>query len=209
MKKILLAIAFGIFCGLLGGGITFLASRPPRGSAIQLLPQPTPRLWVVQVSGAVVYPGVYELPAGSRVRDAVQAAGGLTSEASPFGINLAAPLEDGKSIVIQSNTPTPKPRASPTLKPTVQGENLPSATVVIPASEQLPTTAVSTGLIDVNTATLEELDRLPDIGPVMAQRIIEYRTANGPFAAIEDIMNVPGIGPVTFEKINELITVGP
>ena len=209
MKKTLLAIAFGILCGLLGAGIIFLASRPPRGSAIQLLPPPTPRLWVVQVSGAVVYPGVYELPAGSRVRDAVQAAGGLTSEASISGNNLAAPLEDGKSIVIQANTPTPKLRPSPTLKPTVQIVNLPSATVTIPPVELQPTTAASTGSIDVNTATLEELDRLPDIGPVMAQRIIDYRTANGPFVAIEDIMDVPGIGPVTFEKIKGLITVGP
>jgi competence protein ComEA len=201
VRKTLLLIAFGVVCGLLGGGIVYLASRPPRGNAIHLLPPPTPRSWVVQVSGAVVHPGVYELPAGSRVQDAVQAAGGLTAEASTTGVNLAAPLEDGKNIVIPANTPTP---VKSTSQQATRGENPPLTPVPLPATQEQPP-----ALININTATLEELDQLPGIGPVIAQRILDYRTTNGPFIVIEDIMNVSGIGPVTFEKIKGLIAVGP
>jgi len=191
VKKGLLYIAFGVVCGLLVGGIVLLASRPPRGNGILLSPPPTPRLWVVQVSGAIVNPGVYELPAGSRVRDAVQSAGGLTAEANTSAINMAAPLEDGQSIVIQASASTALPPA--------QRSN-PLLVTIEPAS---------TRLININTAALEELDELPDIGPVIAQRIIDYRTANGPFMAIEEIVKVQGIGQVTFEKIKDLITIEP
>jgi competence protein ComEA len=191
VKKALLYVAFGIVCGLFGAGIVFLASRPPRGNVILLSPPPTPRLWVVQVSGAVVYPGVYELPTGSRVRDAVQAAGGLTAEANASAINLAAPLEDGQSIVIQ---------ASASLDPPPVQRGNPLSVTIEPASAQL---------ININTAALEELDELPDIGPVIAQRIVDYRTTNGPFVTIEEIMKVTGIGQVMFDKIKDLITVVP
>jgi competence protein ComEA len=204
VKKNLLLIAFGAVCGLLGSGLIYLASQPPRGSAILLMPPPTPALWVIQISGAVTLPGVYELPAGSRLRDAVQAAGGLTEDASLSTVNLAALLEDGKSIVVRVNTPTPVPaqlRPSVTPKPAAQNETDPSSTAGRPSD--------SGGLININTATLEELDQLPAIGPVIAQRIIEYRTTQGPFTSIEDILNVEGVGQVTFEKIKELITVEP
>ncbi len=211
MKKGLLLIAFGFFCGLLGAGILFLASQPPRGSAIRLLPPPTASLWVVQVSGAVVQPGVYELPAGRRVQDAVRAAGGFTSDASTTAVNLAALIKDGENIVIPANPPTPAvviPRATSTSQPAARGENPPLTPAPLPTTQEQPATTPD-GLININTASLEELDRLPEIGPVMAQRIIDYRTTNGPFAAIEDIMNVQGIGPATFEKIKTLITAGP
>jgi len=169
----------------------FLASRPPRGNAILLSPPPTPRLWAVQVSGAVVNPGVYELPTGSRVRDAVQAAGGLTSDANASTINQAALLEDGQSIVIQASTFLDAP-------PVQRGN--PLSVTIEPASTQL---------IDINTAVVEELEELPDIGPVIAQRIIDYRSSNGPFTTIEEIMKVPGIGQVMFDQIKDLITVVP
>jgi len=191
VKKILLYIAFGVVCGLLGAGILFLTSRPPRGDVILLSPPPTPRLWVVQISGAIVNPGVYELPAGSRVRDAVLAAGGLAAEADVSAINLAAPLEDGQSIVIQ---------AIVTLEPPLAQKSAPLSVTVEPASSRS---------ININTAALEELVDLPDIGPVIAQSIIDFRTTNGLFTAIEEIMKVPGIGQVTFEKIKGLITVEP
>jgi competence protein ComEA len=191
VKKGLLYIAFGVVCGLLVGGIVLLASRPPRGHGILLSPPPTPRLWVVQVSGAIVNPGVYELPAGSRVRDLVQAAGGLTAEANTAAINLAALLEDGQNIVIQASASSASPPAQ---------RSKPLLVTVEPAA---------TRLININTAALEELDELPDIGPVIAQRIIDYRTANGLFMAIEEIVKVQGIGQVTFEKIKDLITIEP
>lgn len=191
MKKGLLYIAFGVVCGLLVGGVVFLASRPPRGSMILLSPPPTPRTWVVQVSGEVIYPGVYELPAGSRVRDAVQAAGGLTGEADSSSINLAAPLEDGQSIVVKAGAALNSP-------PAQRGD--PLSITIEPASAQL---------ININTADLEELDELPDIGSVIAQRIVDYRNVNGPFMRIEEIMNVPGIGQGIFDKIKDMITVEP
>jgi competence protein ComEA len=204
VKKNLLLIAFGAICGLLGSAIILLASQPPRGSVILLMPPPTPALWVIQISGAVTHPGVYQLPAGSRLRDAVQAAGGLTEDASLSTVNLAALLEDGKSIIVRVNTPTPmpsQPRPSITSQPAAQNESDPTN-----PAEPLP---VSGGLININTATLEELDRLPAIGPVIAQRIIEYRTTQGPFMSVEDILNVEGIGQATFDKIKDLITVEP
>jgi competence protein ComEA len=195
VKQKLIYITFGVLCSLLVGGILFLASRPPDGSAILLLPPPTPRLWIVQISGAVIRPGVYELPAGSRVRDAVQAAGGLSPEANPAGINLAAFVQDGQSIVIQADIPSTLPAQ--------RGES-PSITIE-PDSPQV----VSAGLININTADLDELVKLPDIGEKIAQRIIDYRTQNGPFETIEEILNVPGIGQVTFKTIENMITVEP
>jgi competence protein ComEA len=209
VKKELLLIAFGVVVSLLGSGIVFLTSRPPRGNAIQLLPPPTQSLLVFQVSGAVVNPGIYELPIGSRMRDAIQAAGGFTLEANQTGVNQAALLEDGQSIIIQANPPIPTQRSPSTPEPTAGIENPLPATTAAPPGGDLPASTATYGWININTATLEELDRLPGIGPVIAQRIIDYRTSNGPFVLIEDIMNVKGIGPVTFEKIKGLITVSP
>jgi competence protein ComEA len=191
VKKEFLYVAFGVVCGLVAGGLVFLASRPPRGGVILLSPAPTPGFWVVQISGAVVHPGVYELPQGSRVGDAVQAAGGLSPAASST-VNLAALVWDGQFILIHTDT-TPAERS-----------NLLAIT-----SEPALTPGAPSMLVNINTAALEELDRLPDIGPLTAQSIIDYRTANGPFEAVEDIMDVPGIGLGMFEKIKELITVEP
>lgn len=203
MKKDIFLVLLGIAGGLLGVGVIFLTSQPPHGSAIRLLPPPTPDVWVIQVSGAVVQPGVYELPAGSRVQDAIQAAGGFAVEASSGSINQAAPLNDGENIIIPAKTPTfaaPQPKTSATRMPTMVGESVLSTSTV----------QFSTGeWINVNTATLDELDELPGIGPAMAQRIIDYRLANGLFSTIEAIMDVPGIGQATFDKIKGLITVGP
>ncbi len=195
MKQKFIYVAFGILCGLLAGGIVFLTSRPPRGNAIQLIPPPTPPLWVVQISGAVIHPGVYELPVGSRVRDAVQAAGGLSAEADPGGINLAAILQDGQSISIRA--------VIPATLPAQRGESI-SIT-----SEPGPSQAASGDLTNINTASLDELIDLPEIGEKIAQQIIDYRTQNGPFETIEEIVDVPGIGQATYEKIKNLITVGP
>jgi competence protein ComEA len=212
VKKTFLLIFLGVVGGLLGGGMILLASQPPRGNAIRLLPPPTPHAWVVQVSGSVVHPGIYELPAGGRVQDAVQAAGGLAAEASLSGVNLAAPVKDGENIFIPANSPSPaapKPKPSATLKPSVQGENPASTPAIIPATEEGSVPDPSDGLVNINTATLDEFDQLPGIGPVIAQRIIDYRAANGSFSTIEEIMNVPGIGTATFEKIKALIRVEP
>jgi len=196
VKKTLLFIAFGVVCGLFGAGVANLASRPPRGTAILLSPLPTPRLWIIQISGAVTRPGVYELPVESRGRDAVQAAGGLLPEADTSQINLAARLVDGQSIVIQTNNSITTPSAQ---------RSEPLSIPIEPASAQdLPVR-----VMNINTATLEDLDELPNIGPVIAQRIIDYRDLNGPFTVIEEITKVEGIGEEIFKEIKDLITVQP
>ncbi|MBZ4666031.1 helix-hairpin-helix domain-containing protein [Mahella sp.] len=134
----------------------------------------------VYVSGSVNKPGVYELSDGDRVEAAIQAAGGVSSDADMSGINLAQRLKDEDMIYV------PK-----------VGE---AASSVISRNAQQ-----KDGKIDINSATIEELDKLPGIGPAKAQNIIDYREQNGPFKAIEDIQQVSGIGPATFEDIKDLI----
>lgn len=158
-----------------------------------LSPPPTPLPLVVHVSGAVTQPGVYSMPIGSRVKDAIEAAGGLLPDANIQSLNLAAPLQDGELIwiptIIKTNPTTSEPDKTP-------GDD-----------RSLIVTPTPTGLININTATLEELDTLPGIGPFKAQGIIDYRNDHGPFNSIEAIQDVDGIGPVTYEGLKELITV--
>jgi competence protein ComEA len=169
---------------LLGVGVLFLVTRPPRGSPIILLPAPSPAPITVYISGRVNKAGVYALPSGSRVNDAIQAAGGFSEHANSGALNLAKILGDGEQIDVPE-----------LITGTLAGGNAKS-------------TDLSFIMVDINTATLEQLDALPEIGPKTAQEIINYRNTNGPFAVIEDIMNVPRIGQATFDKIKSLITVG-
>jgi len=147
----------------------------------------------VYVSGAVRNPDVYFLPPGSLVRDAVAAAGGATIEADLEQINLARELRDQEHIHVP-----------------VQGQTS-SVPTSLPAASQKTTNAGSEelqpGQLNLNTATAQELERLPGIGPTYAQRIVEYRAEHGPFQAIEDVMKVRGIGQSTFDKIRRYITV--
>jgi competence protein ComEA len=180
-------ILIGVIAGFLLAGALVWVSRSPSGKPIELLPAPTQAPLVVHVVGAVPRPGVYELPEGSRVRDAIQAAGGLLAQAETSSINLAAPLEDGQKLEVP-------------FEDGPLSNDLPAA----PESTAIPNQAE---LVDINTASLEELDTLPGIGPTTAEKIIEYRDENGPFQSIEDILNVSGIGPATFEEIKDLIKV--
>lgn len=190
--KTILNIIIGILVGLiLSGGIWFVA-RAPKGETIELRPAPTPEPLRVHVAGAVLRPGVYELDENSRVEDAVDAAGGFVIEADKNALNLAAHLEDGERLDI----------------PYVAGFIPDSDSGFVVISEGTPSPLVGEELLNINTASLEELDKLPGIGPTIAQRIIDYRTANGPFASINEIINVAGIGSATFAEIQDLITVG-
>ena len=182
-------LLLGLFCGLLAAGLILLVSSPPRGQPISLLPPPTEAPIVVYVAGAVAHPGVYALPPGSRAQDAIQVAGGLLPQANPQLLNLAELLEDGVKVSVPTQYPTPLPASLTPLPGVTQSK----AGILYP--------------ININTATLEELDSLPEIGPSLAQRIIEYREKNGLFKSIEEIMNVSGIGPSIFEQIKDLITV--
>ena len=173
------AIAFGVAVGLLAAGLLLLVSRAPRGQAVQLIPPPTASPLIVDVAGAVANPGVYTFPPGSRMQDAIQAAGGLLPEADPELLNLAAQLKDGQ--VVRA------PR---------KAVSTPGVSAPAPG-----------GLLNVNTASLPELDTLPGIGPVLAQRILDYRSANGPFGKVEELPQGEGLGPGIFEKGKDLVAV--
>lgn len=190
--KTVLYIIIGILVGLLFAGGIYASTREPRGERVELRPAPTPEPLRVHVAGAVVRPGVYNLDDGSRVADAVEAAGGFVVEADQNALNLAAFLEDGERLDI--------PFVSGFVPDEEQG--------FVVVTEGTPSPLAGDDLVNINTASIEELDTLPGIGETTAIRIIDYRTLNGPFATIEDIINVSGIGTATFEEIKDLITVG-
>lgn len=193
MRQIAYVIV-GLLVGFFLAAVVFLVARPPAGKPITLEPPPTQVPLEVHVIGAVLRPGVYVFAEGSRVQDAITAAGGLTSDANVASLNLAAKLEDGQQLEV----PGGGGGASAAAQPTAGFRVLPSTA---------PTATPAADLINLNTASAEEIATLPGIGPTTAQRIVEYRTEHGPFARIEDIMNVAGIGPATFDSIRGLITV--
>lgn len=179
-------LALGIVLGLLAAGVVAVAVSPARGQPIMLTPAPSPAPLVVHVTGAVENPGVYALPAGSRLQDAVHAAGGLLPGANADQLNLAGPVKDGERIFVP----------------------LPAATLPVRALQLWDTPAPTpAGLLNINMATVEELDGLPGIGPSKAEAIIQYRQQNGLFTNIEQLKNVPGIGDSIFAQIKDRVTV--
>lgn len=140
---------------------------------------------VVHVAGAVVHPGVVELSPGTRVDEAISAAGGATEAADLDALNLAAPVVDGQQVYV--------PR---------EGEAAPPAAV---GSD--PSVAGPGSLVDINSADVTALDTLPGIGPALAQRIVDWRTEHGPFASVEALTDVSGIGPATMERLRTMVTV--
>jgi len=190
-----------VFCSVLSlivGALIGYFTPHPRGRPITVTtpeptptptPTPTPAPLRVYVSGAVQSPDVYLLPPGSLVRDAIRAAGGPAPEADLDRINLARELSDQQQVYV--------PR---------KGEENPVPTL----SEGVPTRTESTApRININTATVEELQQLPRVGPSLAQRIVAYREMYGPFKTPEDLMQVSGIGEAIFAAIRDYITVGP
>jgi competence protein ComEA len=139
---------------------------------------------VVSVVGPVARPGLVTLPEGARVADAIAAAGGLLPDADAASVNLAAVVSDGQQVAV----------------------GLPGATVADGPSGGATGTS-GAGLVDLNAATPADLDALPGIGPVLAQRIVEYRERSGPFRTVEQLDDVPGIGPTTYAELAELVTV--
>lgn len=145
----------------------------------------------VHIDGAVAAPGVYELTGSlPRVNDAVIAAGGLAGDADTSALNLAAVLSDGEKIHV--------PR---------QGEAMAAGQTSSGAASGSDADTSSSGVININTATAEELDTLPGIGPSTAAAIVEDRERNGPFASPEDLMRVSGIGEGKFSKLKDQIRV--
>lgn len=179
-------LLLGLCFGFLATGILLLVARKPSGRPVELLFPPTPEPIMVHVTGAVVSPGVYELPAGSRVLQAVQAAGGFSDEANQETVNLAASLSDGMMVRV------------PMVGEELAGDVLRSGT-----GDEV------TGIepVDLNSATKEDLMRLPNIGPTRAEAIINYRETYGPFQSVEEIINVSGIGMDTYEVVRDLVIV--
>lgn len=136
---------------------------------------------VVDVVGAVRSPGLYRLTEGARVADALSRAGGATSKAQLELVNLAAPISDGEQIVV------PRRGAAP-------------AAVGAGAA-----TGVQSGPVHLNTATLEQLDALPGVGPVTAQKILDYRQEHGAFGSVDELDAIPGIGPARLGQLRDLV----
>jgi competence protein ComEA len=146
---------------------------------------------VVHVAGAVASPGVQELPAGSRVVDAVDAGGGALPEADLAKINLAAPLEDGQQVYV--------PRL---------GEPAGGAAVAAPGAGGGGAGAGdSSEIVDLNTADVSQLDALPGVGPAIAQAIVDHRESNGPFTSVDDLLDVRGIGEAKLADLRDRVTV--
>ncbi len=149
-------------------------------------PAPRPVL-VVHVVGEVRRPGLYRLRDGARIADAVRRAGGASRKANLAGLNLAAPLVDGIQVLVPSRVEAVAGGGA-TASPT-------------DASGGIGGSAVS-----LSSATVEELDELPGVGPITAQKILDYRTEHGPFASVDDLDAVPGIGPTRIEQLRDLVT---
>ena len=164
-------------------GIWLLSpTRPPVEAAIPAISPPVEPiepdvtvLVTVHVAGAVALPGVYQLNAGSRVHDAIRAAGGPTVDADTDRVNLAAPLIDGAQVRLP-----------------VVGES----------AVEWPEPA---GPVDINNADAAQLEKLPGIGPSLARAIIDERERSGPFGGVDDLARVPGLGPVRIEGLRDLV----
>ena len=177
----------------------------PQNSSSPINPQiaqespipPEPKVWYVYVTGEVQNQGLYAVSPDSRVFQAIDAAGGFTRKADKASLNLAAHLVDEAHIHVPAkgsqNSGTSPQHATP-------------ETVRVPGYAQ-SSTRTNTGLINVNSANLQELQRINGVGPAIAQRIIDYRNSHGAFARIEDLRNVKGIGQARLEQIRPQITL--
>ena len=169
---------------VLGAGTTTVAPLPsPPAETAGVTGLPAARV-VVDVVGAVRRPGLYRLEQGSRIADAVARAGGATGKADLAQVNLAAPLADGEQVVV--------PRRG--------------AAGAAGAAVGAGGTGVATGPVHLSTATLDQLDSLPGIGPVTAQKILDYRAKHGAFSSVDQLDAVPGIGPSRMDQLRDLVT---
>jgi competence protein ComEA len=187
-RRLLLAVAGSLVLLLLlgrfalGAGTTTPAAPlpPPPAAEAGVSGLPSSRV-VVDVVGAVRRPGLYRLVQGSRIADAVTRAGGTTRKADLAQLNLAAPLADGEQIVV--------PRRGP--QPTASGNGSPASAASAP--------------VQLSTATLEQLDSLPGVGPVTAQKILDYRQEHGAFRSVDELDAVPGIGAKRLDQLRDLV----
>lgn len=157
-------------------------------------PSPQPSV-TLHVLGAVRKPGVVSVPAGSRVQDALTAAGGLSRTADPAELNLAQPVSDGQQIVVGTTTrPTGEVRDAGGPAGRAAGGSVGSGGSSTPDTGAAPT-------VDLNSASQAELEELPGVGPVMAGRIIAWRSEHGRFSRVEELQEIDGVGPKTYAKL--------
>lgn len=188
--KVLAGLAGLAALGLLGGYAVAMRARPKPTKVALSRPaedRKSERKIFVHVGGAVQRPGLYSLTDGSRIDDAVRAAGGVLEDADLDALNLAARVKDGDKVLVPSRSDTAAASGGPGppgAAPNTQG-----------------------GLVNLNTATVADLETLPGIGPALAQRIIDFRERNGGFRTVEDLLEVPGIGAKKFEELREHVTV--
>ncbi|HYZ93892.1 MAG TPA: helix-hairpin-helix domain-containing protein [Actinomycetota bacterium] len=188
--RALIGLAVLAAVGLVGGyGVAMRAKPKPTKvslSAPAAKERGKTRTIYVHVGGAVRRPGLYRLEDGARVDDAVRAAGGVLEDADLDALNLAARVKDGDKILVPAEG---------------QGEGGGSAPPGSQAAGQ------QGSLVNLNTASLSDLETLPGIGPALAQRILDFREKNGGFRTVEDLLEVPGIGSKKFEELRDLVTV--
>jgi competence protein ComEA len=191
-----LVAVFGLLAVLVLAGNrlarTGTADAPEVVAALEPVAAPAPKRMVVHVVGAVRRPGLYRLREGMRVADAVTRAGGATGRADLAALNLAAPLVDGTQVLVPPRAPAAQAGA-----PSGAASTGPSAGSAA---------AGAMAKVSLATATAEQLDELPGVGPVTAQKILDYRAEHGPFSSVDDLDDVPGIGPTRVEQLRDLVT---
>ncbi|KHK98969.1 competence protein ComEA [Microbacterium mangrovi] len=190
---ILGALAVTVVIGVVraGGG----AASTPAVSATRPAAAPTSgtqKRVYVDVAGAVKRPGLFVLPGDARVLDAISAAGGFASKAARGSVNLARPLTDGEQLVVPAEGATPSPTGDA------------ANTSSVGDSSGAPAAG---GKVDLNTATKEQLEELPRIGPALAQRILQWRKDNGRFTSVDDLQAVSGIGDKMLAALRDLVRV--
>jgi competence protein ComEA len=180
------------------------ATASPRSSASAAAGQPAgpDRPVVVSVVGLVHTPGLVTLAPGARIADALQAAGGPVNGADTIGLNMARPVADGEQIVV-GLAPVPGQRTA--LGSSVSAGTSPASGAPGPVSGTVKPKAGE--VLDLNTATQQQLDALPGVGPVTAAAIVAWRQANGKFASVDQLADVDGIGPARLEKLRPLVRV--
>jgi competence protein ComEA len=177
--------------------VEMVSSASPSPSASAKPDEPV----VVSVVGLVHKPGLVTLTAGARIADALTAAGGALDGADLIGLNMARRVTDGEQIIVGI--------AAPPGQPATMGSSISAEPATAPSGAPATNGSATApgGLIDLNTATIEQLDDLPGIGPVMAAAIVAWRDANGRFSSVEQLGAVDGIGPARLEKLRALVHV--
>ena len=161
---------------LAASGLLLVARRP--APPIRIIEAPSSPELVIQMDGAVIRPGIYRLPPGARLSDALAAAGGLRADASPDGVNRARRLRDGERVTV----------------PSIGGGARSAG-------------GGAGDALDLNSATAVELEELPGVGPVLARRIVEHRTSRGGFHRLDDLLQVKGVGPRLLDGLRARVVI--